>query len=141
MNLRMGSQVFREVRIPLLWGERAVVQDREGRLSVFDLSGEKARLEILADDPAPGIPFRPRVDGFVVLSDEAELYSYNPREKLLMGIGLALPEVQINPWATRVGTNQFSGNVFSGFDVGIAVTKDGIALGASLPPGLAELAI
>jgi hypothetical protein len=141
MNLRMGSQVFRDVQIPLLWGQRAVVQDRQGRLSVIDLSKERAHLEILADEPAPGIAFRPRIDGFVILSDGIELYSYNPHERVLTGIGLKLPECQINPWATRVGSNQFSGNVFSGFGVGIAVTKDGIALGAPVPPGLAKLAL
>jgi hypothetical protein len=77
----------------------------------------------------------------VILSGETELYSYNSKEKLLTAIAFALPEVQINPWTTRVGSNQFSGNVISGFGVGIAVTKDGIAVGAPLPPGLAKLAI
>lgn len=141
MNLRMGGQVFQDVQIPLLWGERAVIQDRQGRLSVIDLSGEEARLEVLADEPAPGIAFRPRIDGIVILSDETELYHYDPREKLLTGITLELPECQISPWATRVGSNQFMGNVFSGFGVGIAVTKDGIALGTPVPPRLAKLVI
>ena len=141
MNLRMGNQVFKDVQIPLLWGERAVIQDTDGRLSIIDLSGEKAHLEILADEPAPGITFRFRVDGVVILRDETELYSYNPREKLLRSIDLDLPECQINPWAIRVGTNQFSGNVISSFGVGIAVTKTGTALGTALPSGLAKLAI
>jgi hypothetical protein len=141
MNFQMGGQVFRDVQIPFLWGERAVIQDRQGRLSIIDLSGEEARLEILADEPAPGITFRPRIDGVVILSDGTELYSYNPREKVLTSISLGLPECQISPSATRVGTNQFIGNVISGVGVGIAVTRDGIALGAPVPPKLAKLVI
>ena len=95
----------------------------------------------MADEPAEGTAFRPRVDGIVVLRDGEELYSYNPREKLLSPISLALPECQIMPWSTRVGTNQFSGNVVSGFGVGIAVTADGISVGAPVPPGLAKLVV
>lgn len=141
MNLRMGSQVFVNVQIPLLWGERAVIQDKQGRLSIIDLSGEKARLEVLADEPAPGVSFRPRVDGVVILQGSVELYSYNPQEKCISSISLGLPQVEISASGTRVGTNQFSGNLFSGFAVGLAVRKDGISLGAPLPPGLAKLTI
>jgi hypothetical protein len=141
MNLQMGSQRFRDVQIPLLWGERAIVQDRKGRLSIIDLSGSNARLEILADEPAPGVSFRPRVDGIVILRNGEELYSYNSKDKLMSPITLKLPECQITPWSTRVGTNQFSGNFISGFGVGIAVTENGIAVGAPLPAGLAKLAV
>ena len=141
MNLQMGGQVFRDVQIPFLWGERAVIQDRRGRLSIIDLSGEEARLEILADEPAPGIAFRPRIDGVVILSDNIELYTYNPRERILTSISLGLLELQISPSATRVGTNQFIGNIISGGGVGIAVTRDGIAFGGPVPPKLARLVI
>lgn len=141
MNLRMGSQLFQNVDIPLLWGTRAVIQDRTGKLSIIYLGGSKAVLEILADEPAPGVTFKPRVDGIVITQDGLELYSYNPREKLLSPIGLSLPECQITPWTTRVGTNQFSGNVISGFGVGIAVTESSISMGAPLPAGLAKLAV
>jgi len=141
MNLRMGSQIFRSVQIPLLWGDRAVLQDSKGRLSVIDLSGPKARLEILADKPAEGTAFRPRIDGIVILRDGEELYAYNAREKVLSPIALQLPECQITPWTTRVGSNQFSGNLVSGFGVGIAVSGSGIAVGAPVPPGLAKLVL
>jgi hypothetical protein len=139
MNLIMGSQVFRDVQIPLLWGERAVVQDARGRLSVLDLSGESARLEVLADEPAPGVRFRPSVGGIVILQDGVELYTYNPREKTLSGSNLELPEVQISAAGTRIGTNWFSGNVVEGSGVGIAITRDGFAVGAPLPAKLARL--
>jgi len=141
MNLRMGSQVFTDVQIPLLWGERAIVQDEDGRLSVVDLSGERANVEILADQPAPGVGFRPWLDGIVILQDGAELYSYNPREKTLSSLSLGLPEVEISATGTRIGTNWFSGNVVTGFGVGVAVSKEGISLGAPLPARLARLTL
>jgi len=137
----MGSQVFEDVQVPLLWGQRAVIQDRKGRISVIYLGGERAKPEIVADRPAAGTAFVPRIDGIVVLRDGKELYTYNPKEKMLTGIDLALPECQIAPWGIRVGTNQFRGSFISGFGVGIAVTETAISLGAPLPPGLAKLAI
>lgn len=141
MNLRMGSQVFTNVQIPLLWGERAIVQDSHDRLSVVDLSGESAHVEVLADEPAPGVDFRPLFDGVVILQNGVELYSYNPREKTLSSLSLLLPEVQISATGTRIGTNEFSGNVVSGSGVGIAVSKDGISFGAPLPAKLAKLTL
>jgi hypothetical protein len=141
MNIQMGGQLLRNVEIPLLWGERAVVQDRNGRLSIIDLSGEAARPEILGDEPAPGVTFRPSVEGFNILKDGVAVYSYNPNEKQLTSITLDLPECHITPTGTRVGNNEFSGNVISGFGVGIAVTKRGIAMGAPLPRNLAKLVL
>ena len=69
MNLKMGSQVFRNVQIPLLWGTRVVVQDEEGRLSVIDLAGDTAKIEILGDKPAPGVAFLPTIDGRIQRQD------------------------------------------------------------------------
>ena|SRR5437667_12907187 len=141
MNLHMGSQIFRDVQIPLLWGDRAIIQDKSGRLSVIDLSGENARPEIVADEPAPNIPYRPTVEGLIVLKDGKELYSYNSEEKQLTSISLGLPECQITSEQIRVGSSQFSGNVISGFGVGIVVTRRGIKMGAALPAGLAKLVV
>jgi hypothetical protein len=141
MNLRMGSQIFVNVQIPLLWGQRAVVQDDRERLSILDLSGESARVEVLADEPAPGVGFSPRLDGIVILQDGVELYNYNPREKTLSSLSLELPEVQISSTGTRVGSNWFSGNVVVGSGVGLAVYKEGISLGAPLPQKLAKLSV
>ena len=137
----MGSQFFRDVQIPLLWGERAIVQDRKGLLSVIDLAGTAARPEIVGDQPAPDIGYRPSIEGFVILKDGKALYSYNATEKLLKSISLELPECQITAGATRVGTSEFSGNIISGFAVGISVSKSGIAMGTPLPPGLAKLVV
>jgi hypothetical protein len=141
MKLIMGSQVFQDVQIPLLWGTRAIVQDEVGQLSVIDLAGEKAKLEILGDKPAPGITYIPIDDGYAILSGDERLYIYNPKEKRITGIALRLPECQIRPSETRVGTNIFSGNMIAGYSVGIVVTENGIAMGAQLPPGLAKLVV
>jgi hypothetical protein len=141
MNLKMGSQVFVNVKIPLLWGTRAVVQDESGRLSVIDLAGDTAKLEILGDKPAPGAAFLPTIDGYTILSDDKQLYTYNPKEKTLIGIDLGLPECQIKPWEIRVGSNVFSGSTIAGFGVGVAVQENGISIGSRLPPGLTKLVV
>jgi hypothetical protein len=103
------------------------------------MSGERAKPEIVGDQPAPDTSFRPSVEGFVILKDGKELYSYNATEKRLTSISLGLPECEITATGTRVGSNEFSGNVISGFGVGIAVTPNGLSIGAPLPSGLARL--
>ncbi len=141
MNLRMGSQIFRDVQIPLLWGKRAVIQDKKNRLSVIDLSQDIAKLEIVGDEPAPGIAFEPSFSGFKILKEGSPLYLYDPTEKRLESISLNLPECQITPFEIRIGNSRFSGNSIVGFGVGLAVTPDNISLGAPVPHGLAELRI
>jgi hypothetical protein len=142
MNLVMGSNVFRDVTIPVLWGTRAILQDKEGRISIIDLAGKQASLEILGDQPAPGVEFRPTIDGFSVLRNGDALYRYNPSEKVITGIHLNLPECQIGKYETRVGTNVFSNNAFAGMSVGFMVKEDGISIGVSqLPPELADLIV
>lgn len=141
MDLKMGGQTFRDVKIPLLWGSRAVLTDKDGRVSVIDLGGDRPRLEILGDKCAPGVEFVPTVDGFSVLSEDKALYSYNPVEKTLTSTGLGLPECQIGRREIRVGSAHVTSSTFEGTQVGIAVTKDGIAMGAPLPLGLAKLDI
>ncbi|MDD1748640.1 MAG: hypothetical protein LUO89_02080 [Methanothrix sp.] len=141
MNIQMGGQVFTNVQIPLLWGSRAVVQDAQGRLSIIDLSGSRARLEIVGDKPAPGIEFRPQLEGYEILDHKNPLYNYNPSEKLLKSISLGLPDCQVGPNAIRVGTNMFSGNIVSGYGVGIVVTDKGIGMGAPIPKALAEFLV
>lgn len=137
----MGTLIFDNVQIPLLWGKRAIVQDREGRLSVIDLGEAEARLEVLGDKPAPGIEYELADDGFIVVREGQRLYKYSSQEKSISSIGLKLPDCQITSSGTRIGGGQFSGNVISGYEVGIAVTEEGIAMGARLPPGLAKLVV
>jgi hypothetical protein len=138
----MGSQLFVDVQIPLLWGTRAILQDSEERLSVIDLAGEQATLEVLEDEPAKGIPYAPSVEGFVIMNDKGtELYKVSPIAKSISGISLKLLPVTISRDAIRVGTNTFQSNMVSGFGVGISVTETGIGLGSPVPPGLAALRV
>ena len=142
MNLRMGSQLFIDVQIPLLWGTRAILQDAEERMSIINLAGGRATLEVLEDEPAQGVPFGPSVEGFVIMDAEGtQLYKVSPTTKSITAITLNLLPVTISQDAIRVGTNTFQGNMVSGSDVGISVTENGIGLGSSLPPGLAALRV
>ena len=91
MNIRLGDQVLRDVQIPLLWGSRAISQDRQGQLSVVDLS-EGIKIEIIGDQPVPGVPTVPNGHGFDVLADGKPLYHYDPDQKKLKSIDLDLPD-------------------------------------------------
>lgn len=140
MNLQLGSNLFSDVSIPVLWGVRAILQDGRGKVSVIDLSGPKPRLEILGDRPAPGIEYTLRLDGgFAILGHAEELYAYDPKELRFTAIGLRLPELEISESWTRVGGNTFTRNMVVGFGVGIQVSEDGIAMGAPVPEGLVRL--
>lgn len=141
MRLSIGSELFIDVSVPLLWGTRAILQDRYGRLSVLELTGGSARIEILADKPADGIEFVPSVDGFRIADDGKDLYNYNPHDRILTGLALQLPEVQITEESIRIGGNVFSGNMVIGSAVGIAVSEGGMSIGAPLPPELAKLSV
>jgi hypothetical protein len=136
----MGSHLFLNVEVPLLWGTRAVLQDPDARLTIIDLGGERAKLEVVEDEPAQGIPFAPRVEGFVIMdADNTELYKVNPRVKSITPVTLNLPPVTISRDAIRVGTNTFQSNMVSGAQVGIMVTENSIGIAGPLPPGLAAL--
>jgi hypothetical protein len=143
MRLKLGGWTFDNVRIPVLWGKRAILQDSSGRLSVVDLGGQTARIEILGDQVARGVRFSPSTDGFMVLTSERQaLYTFSPRDRRLTSESLGLPELQIKAFQIRVGTNTFQSAMVSGFDVGIVVDEDGrIGIGAPLPEGLAALVV
>lgn len=139
MKCRIGSQVFVDVQIPVLWGKRAILQDASARLSVIDLSGDKARPEIMGDEPADGVEFVPTVDGFAICCSGKEMYRYSPNDKRLVGKAVGLPDCQITEEWIAVGNNRYSGSTVVGSPVGILVTENLVSMGAPLPPGLAEL--
>lgn len=142
MRLQLGGSTFENVKIPVLWGKRAILQDSAGRTSVIDLGGQKARIEILGDEAAMGVRFSPTTDGFKVLTSEGHpLYTFSPRDRRLTSESLGLPELQIKPSQIRVGTNTFQSNMVSGFGVGVVVDENGIRIGAPLPAGLAALVV
>ena len=141
MNLNMGGQVFDNVEIPLLWGKRAVLEDKKGRISIISLEGKDAVIEVLGDKPAPNIQYELIEDGFKIIVDGKELYNFDPERGIITGLLLNLPECEIQKSGIRVGTNMFSGNMVAGFGVGIVVDERGIGMGAPLPEGLAKLVV
>ena len=42
MNIDMGTQKFMNVDIPLLWGKRAIIEDKKGKISIISLEGKEA---------------------------------------------------------------------------------------------------
>lgn len=142
MDLEIGSNRFAGVKIPVLWGERAIVQDQQGRISVIDLGGSEAKAEIVGDEPAPDVEFTPTIDGFKILRRGKAKYLYAKEQKSFESLSLSLPDVQISEREIRIGRgNVVQRAMIRGFDVGIHVREDGISLGAPLPKGLADLTL
>lgn len=137
----MGSHVFIDVEVPVLWGTRAILQDLQGRLSVIDLAGDSAIPEVIGGEPAPSIEFAPTSSGFKVIRRGQILYVFSKADNSLTSIALGLPPLQIQEDQIRVGSNLFQGNIVAGSGVGFAVTEDGVAMGTSLPKKLAELVV
>ncbi|MDQ6609952.1 MAG: hypothetical protein M3Y85_09045 [Bacteroidota bacterium] len=142
MNIKIGNHQFMNVAIPLLWGGRAVLQDQSARISVIDLTGIDAKLEILGDKPAEGIEYSLNLDGsFSIFRNNSELYKYHPKEKQLHSTTLRIPDCQITPTEIKIGASVFSGNTISGSAIGLFVDESGFGMGAPMPRNLAKLAI
>ena len=141
MNLKIGSNFLGNVQIPLLWGSRAVLEDSKGRISIISLGGHEAQVEILGNEPAPGIQYELIADGFKIMLSGKEIYSFNPTSRTITGLSLALPAIEIGQDGIRVAGSKFSGNVVIGGGVGIVVSERGIGIGAPLPKGLAKLVV
>ncbi len=134
MDFRIGGQFFSNVRVPLLWGSRAILRDTQGHLSIVSLEGEGPSLEVVDDRPAAGANVSPRTEGYVILDGEGrELYSVNPTTRSLTPIVLRLPPVTLGERELHLGTHVFEVNMVVGVGVGILVTESGIALGGPLP--------
>lgn len=141
MDFRICGQFFANVKVPVLWGSRAILQDQRGHLSIVNLEGDSPTLEVIDDRPEAGANFAARSDGYVVLDGEGvQLYAVNPRTKSLTPIGLRLPPLTLGERVLRLGTNVFEGNVV-GIGVGILVTESELVLGGPLPTALAALRV
>ena len=141
MNLNMGSQRFEGVKILLIWGKRAILEDKTSRISIILLDGAKAVLEVLGNKPAPNIQYELIEDGFKVILNGQELYSFYKKRRIIKGLSRKLPECEIQSGGIRVGSNILSGNKGIGFGVGIAVYEQRIVMGSPLPEGLAKLVV
>ena len=142
MNLEMGNQQFINVEIPLLWGNRAILQSNNGQISILLLEKDKTILEILDNKPAPNIQYELTEEGFKIVKNKKDIYSFDSKNKIISGLSSSLPECEINDTYIRIGTNIFSGNTVSGFGVGIFVDEQGgIGMGVPLPAELAKLVL
>src|SRR5467141_1618322 len=89
MDFRIDGQYFSNVLVPLWWGSRAILRDREGHLSIVYLEDKSARLEVVDDKPAAGAHVSLRADGYVILDGEGRhLYAVHPSTKSLTPIML-----------------------------------------------------
>lgn len=142
MKLEIGSQQFLNVEIPLLWGSRAILVNQKNEVSVILLEGDNAVLEILDNQPASNIQYELIENGFKIIKDNQDIYSFDSQSKIITGISLNLPECEIKSTSIRIGTNVFSGNTVVGYGVGIFVDEQGgMSMGAPFPKGLAKLAL
>jgi len=139
MNLSMENQIFEDVRIPLLWGKRAILEDKIGRISIILLDGNKAVLEVLGNEPTSNIQYEAIEDGFKVIHNGQDLYSFNRERRVITGHSQKLPECEIRGGGIRIGSNVLSRNKAIEFGVGVEVYEQRIVMGNSLPRGLARL--
>ncbi len=77
----------------------------------------------------------------VKLAADVDLKVVAARTVGFAGADLGLPDCEVLEGGIRVVGTSLVGNVISGVGVGIAVTENGLAVGASLPHGLAELIV
>jgi hypothetical protein len=136
MNIEFGGHVFQNVDIPVLWGDRAIFQDKEGLVSVIDVSQPTPTPEIIANEPAPGVDYLPTTEGLRILSGGSVLYMFQTEPARLHGVNLDLPDIVIDKSRITVGTNVFESNFISGAQVGLAITSSGMGMGAPLPENL-----
>lgn len=142
MDFRIRGQFFANVKVPVLWGSRAILQDQHGHLSIVNLAADRVVLEVMDDQPGPGANFAPLTEGYVIIDLwGAKLYSVNPKTKSLIPIVLRLPPVTVGVRELRVGDNLLPGNMVVGIGVGLVVTESGMALGGQLPEALANLLV
>jgi len=139
MDFRIGSVNFDNVKIPLLWGKKAILSHSSGALSVIDLSGQVAEPQIVADEPWDEIEYAEKEDGFIVYENDMQSYFYSPARKIFRDLTGRLPECELGKDFTRIGTNKISGGMVSGFGVGIGVSESGFFMGGPVPEGLASL--
>lgn len=141
MNFHFGSSTFSNVKIPILWGTRAVLAHPSGALSIIDVGGEKATPEVVSNTPWDGVEYAEHEDGFIIYRDGDKQYFCSIERKLLRDLKGELPECVITKDEIRIGTNTIGRSMISGFPVGIGVSKDGFFIGGQMPAGLAKLEI
>ena len=139
MDLNINSHSFQNIRIPLIWRERAIVQEPNKIMSVINIGDFLPNLEILRNRPAPGINFLLTWSGFQVMRFPRDLYEFNVRERTFTTQTLGLPDVQIDDFYIRVGTLVYPN--LDGFEAAgrLQVTPDDVKVGVPMPFALFRL--
>jgi hypothetical protein len=78
-------------------------------------------------------------DGFKVIHNGQELYSFDKERRVITGHSQKLPECEIRGGGIRIGNSILSRGTAIGFGVGVEVYEQRIVMGNSLPEGLARL--
>jgi hypothetical protein len=141
MDLTIGDLELKDVGIPVIWGSRAIAQGSDRRLSVINLSSTPERLEILADQPAPGVNFVPILGGFRILAFREGGYDYNKNERTLTSPGGELPDCQIDDQYVRVGTEVFPKSTDYLTDAILTVSSNNVGITTQIPHGLRKLVV
>jgi hypothetical protein len=140
MDFRICGQFFSNVRVPVLWGSRAILRDQKGHISIVNLEGSSPILEVIDDRPV-GPNASPKTESYAILDEEGrQLYSVNPTTKSLTPIALRLPSVTLGERELYLGTHVFEVNMV-GVGVGLLVTETELTLGGQLPPALGNLRV
>lgn len=139
--MQFGSQILSNIKIPMLWGKRALISHPNNKISIIDLSGTKALPEIVADEPWLNIEFVEKEDGYIIFKDDEPQYFYSPPRRIIRDLQGSLPECQITNNNIRIGSNTIGSSMITGFEVGIGIDENGFFIGGSMPSGLAELKI
>lgn len=139
MKIRFGTQVFHDVQIPVLWGDRAIIGHASGELSIVNLGESVAVPEVVADKPWTNVEFSSKEDGYVIFKDGTPQFFYSPPRKLVRDLVGDLPECEISEQHIRIGTNTIQNSMISGFQVGVGITETGFFIGGPAPEGLAAL--
>jgi hypothetical protein len=123
----------------VLWGDRAIIQEPNRALSVVNIGGIWPAFEILRDRPAAGIGFLPTWSGFQIMESSGDRYEYNVRDRTFTTQTLGLPEVQIDDFYLRAGSEVYPNYEGYGDLIGIHVISDEVKIGVPLPFALFRL--
>jgi hypothetical protein len=132
VNLKIDNHTLENIRIPVLWGDRAIIQESNNRLSVIDTDGLNPTLEVLRNQPAPGIGFIPTMFGFQVLRSP-DVYEFKVRDRTFSTQTLGLPDVEIDEFYIRVGAEIYSNLRAIEPIVTLHVQSDHVDVGVPIP--------
>ena len=141
MDLKIDRHSFQNIQIPVLWGNRAIIQEPNLVFSVINIGGITPTLEIVRNQPVPGIDVLPKRWGFEIIWLPEDRYEFNVGEGAFTTNTLGLPDVQIDEFHVRVGTEVYPHLRGFGEVVGLQVMPDEVRFGVPIPLALSRLIV